>query len=58
MGKNQELPDNFHFYDYGISDKSGFINFYLPKNPDHVSGSLELPQTCNHQNYEWVETKY
>lgn len=38
--KSQNLPENFHFYGYGISNKSGFMDFYLPKNPEHVSGSI------------------
>lgn len=36
---------NFHFYDYGISTKSGYELFHLPKNPEHVSGS-----TIGHSN--------
>ena len=31
---------NFIFHEYGISAKSGFFNFYLPKNTNHVSGSI------------------
>lgn len=31
--------ENFAFYDFGLSAKSGFVDFYLPKNQDHVSGS-------------------
>lgn len=38
--KNQELPSNFKYFDYGIANKSGLVDFYLPKNPDFVSGSL------------------
>ena len=38
--KKQILPGNFHFYEYGISNKSGVFDFYLPKNRDYVSGSL------------------
>lgn len=40
--KNQNLPTNFYFYQYGIGIKSEIIDFYLPKNPDHVSGSATL----------------
>lgn len=38
--KSQKLPEKFRFYEYGISNKSGFADFFLPKNPAHVSGSL------------------
>lgn len=31
---------NFIFQEYGISAKSGFFDFYLPKNANHVSGSI------------------
>lgn len=36
----QKLPDKFHFYNYGISNKSGSLDFYLPKKNEYVSGSL------------------
>lgn len=32
--------DNFNFYEYGISDEDGIKNFYLPRNPRDISGSL------------------
>jgi FkbM family methyltransferase len=38
--QNQELPENFKFFEYGIGRKTKMQTFYLPKNPDHVSGSL------------------
>ena len=34
----QNLPSEFNFFDYGIAHKSGMIDFYLPKNIEHVSG--------------------
>lgn len=38
---NQENANSsLQFYPYGISAKTGFIDFYLPKNPLHVSGSV------------------
>ena len=33
--------ENFMFFPYGISIHDGLQNFYLPKNPKDVSGSLE-----------------
>ncbi|WP_426671405.1 FkbM family methyltransferase [Mucilaginibacter sp. McL0603] len=38
--KGQDVPPKFTFHDLGISDKSGFCDFYFPKNPDNVSGSI------------------
>ena len=34
------LPPNFKFLAFGISDVDGEVDFYLPKNSNHVSGSL------------------
>lgn len=31
---------NFNFYEYGISDADGIKDFYLPRNPRDISGSL------------------
>ena len=38
--KVKEVSPKFHFYEYGISNESGFVDFFLPKNPEYVSGSL------------------
>lgn len=38
--QDQNLPLKFSFFEFGISDKSGFTEFYLPKNPNYVSGSI------------------
>lgn len=38
--RRQSLPDNFQFFDYGIGKTSGWVQFSLPKNKDHVSGSM------------------
>jgi len=38
--KGQNLPEKFHFYQYGISDKTGLVDFFLPKNPEYISGSM------------------
>lgn len=35
-----DYDKSFIFHKYGISAKSGFFDFYLPKNPNHVSGSI------------------
>ncbi len=41
---NQKTHPNFQFYCFGLDSKSGFVDFYLPINENHVSGSL-LKQT-------------
>jgi FkbM family methyltransferase len=35
--KNQQLPENFHFYNYGISNYDGAALFYQLDNPSPVS---------------------
>ena len=43
----QSQPQNFHFFDFGISNKTGIVDFYLPKNPNHVSGSSVVQNNIN-----------
>lgn len=38
--KNQNIPEKFNFHPFGVSSISGFVDFFLPINTDHVSGSL------------------
>ncbi|CAI8266649.1 MAG: Uncharacterised protein [Flavobacteriales bacterium] len=38
--KQQNLPEQFKLYEYGLSKKSENGTFFLPKNKNHVSGSL------------------
>lgn len=38
--KSQQVPENFHFYPYGIGKQTENVKFHLPKNKDHVSGSI------------------
>jgi FkbM family methyltransferase len=45
--KKQELSEKFHFHEFGISSKSGF---YLPKNPEYVSGSLNTQKNVDLTN--------
>jgi FkbM family methyltransferase len=37
---NNKPASNFYFCEYGISTKSGYQTFHLPKNKEHVSGSI------------------
>jgi FkbM family methyltransferase len=38
--ETQQIPDAFKLYNYGLGQKDGNISFYLPKNNNHVSGSI------------------
>lgn len=39
LGK-QRLPDLFSYYGVGLAAQDGNVRFLLPKNPEHVSGSV------------------
>ncbi|NER18914.1 FkbM family methyltransferase [Spongiivirga citrea] len=39
--KNQNIPSNFNFNDFGIGVTTEDTVFYLPLNEEHVSGSVE-----------------
>jgi FkbM family methyltransferase len=36
----EDRPEQFRFLNYGVGAKSEEVTFYLPKNPEHVSGSM------------------
>jgi FkbM family methyltransferase len=38
--RSQQLPENFHFFDYGIYDHDGTLRFFLPEDESHVSGTI------------------
>lgn len=38
--KNNETPESFYFHPYGIGERTEMVTFHLPKNKDHVSGSV------------------
>ncbi len=48
--KQQGVISNFNFNNYGISDKTGYVDFFLPKNPEHVSGSIHNESSCVNEN--------
>lgn len=52
--RKQDLPSNFHFFTYGLSNKNGSEKFYLPKNTNYVSGSV-LPSDRLKSEYIEVE---
>lgn len=53
----QELPGNFTFYNYGIGSESGLVTFFMPKNENHVSGSIINNKIVNQQNKIQVPVK-
>ena len=55
--KKQQLPEAFHFYDFGIGSESGNVDFYLPKNPEHVSGSLVVQNNIDVKEKVTVKMK-
>jgi len=55
--KNQDLPEKFIFFDFGVSDKSGYVDFYLPKDPHHVSGSVAVQSNINVKEKVHVKMK-
>lgn len=55
--KGQNLPKEFHFYEFGISDKSGNVDFYLPINPEYVSGSVISQKNVDTMKKVSVEMK-
>jgi FkbM family methyltransferase len=38
--KNNNTPEQFYFHPFGIGEKTGTVTFNLPKNKEHVSGSV------------------
>lgn len=55
--KTQTLPEKFHFFEYGISSQSGPATFFLPKNPNHVSGSMVVQNNIDVQEKVVVRMK-
>jgi FkbM family methyltransferase len=55
--KSQRLPANFSFNDYGINVESGTVEFSLPINQAHVSGSIVTHSELDHQHKIAVKMK-
>jgi FkbM family methyltransferase len=43
----QDLPETFCFFPIALGKESGTAEFFLPANPDHVSGSLSEQERVN-----------
>jgi FkbM family methyltransferase len=48
--KNLNPPSEFIFNQYGVSNTTGVIKFFLPKNDSHVSGSLLNTSIVNEED--------
>lgn len=55
--KDNVQNKKFKMSEYGISHTSGKMTFYLPKNKEHVSGSIEPVKTVNQSNALSLEFK-
>ena len=55
--KNNISSDKFIFHKYGLSNKTGKMDFYLPKNEDHVSGSLVMQTVVDEERKISVNMK-
>lgn len=53
----QVTPSRFNFYEYGIANESGTVDFFLPKNTDHVSGSFVTQNNVSARQIIKVEMK-
>lgn len=54
---HEKLPAKFLFLEYGLADKTGSADFFLPKNTDHVSGSLVMQDYVDDTNKISVNMK-
>ena len=45
-----DIPEKFNFYPYGIDTETGIKHFFLPRNKDYVSGSV-----INHANVDELD---
>lgn len=52
----QNLPPGFHFEPVGLGAATGPVDFFLPANPDFVSGSLHLHEQLNEKISVPMET--
>lgn len=50
--KQQQLPEKFHFHNFGLADYDGTATFYPPENPEHVSATMLDRPVTKQQAYE------
>ncbi|MBB4806186.1 FkbM family methyltransferase [Chryseobacterium defluvii] len=54
---NTDVPTEFNFFPFGIDDRSGDVEFMLPKNESYVSGSAIKQKNVNEQRVVKVPMK-
>jgi FkbM family methyltransferase len=57
QNNSNSIPSNFTFLNYGISDIDGDFEFFLPKNINHVSGSLITQSNVDEEQMIIVKMK-
>ncbi len=55
--RNQVLPSNFNLYEFGIAACNGVMKFHLPRNKEHVSGSLVTHKAVSNDEVVEVQMK-
>jgi len=55
--KRQNLPINFKFYEYGLASETCLVDFFLPSNPNYVSGSMLIHKNVNIKSKVCVQMK-
>jgi FkbM family methyltransferase len=48
--KDQVLPENFHFYPFGLANKDGSLEFMAPDHPGYSSLRITGSETVNNQS--------
>ena len=57
--KNQssKLTNHLIFHEYGLADKTHVAKFFLPKNKEHVSGSIIVQEAVDNKDFIIVDLK-
>lgn len=55
--KSQNTPPSFHFYPYGLGTQTEKVKFHLPKNKEHISGSVFDHGLVSEEDYVEVPLK-
>jgi FkbM family methyltransferase len=55
--KNNNVHDKFKFFEYGIGIKNEYVDFFLPINPEYVSGSVIKQKNIDISNNICVQMK-
>ena len=55
--KSKTLSSNFTFFEYGIAEKSGTFDFFLPKNTNNISGSYVFQNSVDSKQKIKVEMR-